>query len=113
MRLDPEETRDIAAVQLQAAEAGLLLELVDVEAWQFRLSKPGEGGPAWLIELWPCLEGGRQKERIRHDPERPGPRLILPRSWTIDDAVEAAILAINGEQPEGRAPVGGRFKGRW
>lgn len=113
MTLDPEDTREVAAVQILAADAGLLLELVDVEAWQFRLSKPAEGGPAWVINLWPWMEGGRHKERIQHDPELPGPRLVLPRYWTVRDAVDAAILAESGESPEGRAPVGGRFKGRW
>ena len=104
----------IAFAQRMASEAGMLLKLVDLDAWQFRLSCPAIN-PEWAIDLWPCVTGEKNRERIKHDLSMPrrGPRLYLRRYWTIVDAVQAAIDGVNGESSEGRAPSGDTVNGRW
>lgn len=85
---------EVAEAKVLAHEGGLKLELLDVTAKHFRLSK----GDEWSVELWPT--SGKQS-RVLQDPNKPGPFLALRRHWRIADAVRQAVAAAHGQQPVG------------
>lgn len=80
------------AVELAAAN-GLTLAWNPGEFWQL-----ASAGGNWLINL--AQPTARRGGRIWHEPGRVGPKLEIPRRWTLLDCVVAAI----GAEKPGRVP---------
>lgn len=75
----------------RAAEHGLELTTVD-EQGHFRLERSVSGRLLWSVDLWPTIS---EWSRVAWREGFKGPVLQLPRPWTILDAVEAMIAAID------------------
>lgn len=78
----------------EAAEAAVLngLRLTNPAAGHYVLAQYPTG---YVINLYP--KGRGEGGGIRHDTQRPGPLLPIPRQWTLLDVVMAAIRQQNGE----------------
>lgn len=108
MSLSQDDLKEIQTAQSSALEHGIRLDVIDETAWHFMMTFAPKGEAVWIVEVWPSIEGRQNRERVRHDLQRPGPRLALPRRWTLTDAVNAAIAHVSSDRVEGRVPAGGK-----
>lgn len=68
------------------------LDLIEAEGdGHFRLERSVGGRLLWSVDLWPTIS---EWSRVAWREEFKGPVLQLPRPWTILDAVDAMIQAI-------------------
>lgn len=83
--------RQIIPVAIERAEQnGLTLSVVDADDAHFRLTRHEGERLIWSVELWPTID---DFARVAWREGYKGPVLLLPRPWTILDAVEAMIQA--------------------
>lgn len=75
----------------KAKAHGLELTTVDDQG-HFRLDRHVNGRLVWSVDLWPTVA---EWSRVAWNPAFKGPVLPLPRPWTILDAVDAMIAAID------------------
>jgi len=75
----------------KAKAHGLELTTVDDQG-HFRLDRHVNGRIVWSVDLWPTVA---EWSRVAWNPAFKGPVLPLPRPWTILDAVDAMIAAID------------------
>ena len=103
---------EIQEAQYLATQHGMTLEVIDLNSRHFRLVRDGLTPDSflWCIDLWPTHNG---QQRVFHDPEAQGPRLVLTREWGILQAVHAAIRAESDAADPRSATVRTPRRRRW